>query len=172
MQLKTHQKCLIIAVAACVVVGAGAFAGGMAFGRSSSSSANKNLAANGAMFNRDGGAGTGFGGGQGFNRNGAGGSRSDGRMFGGNVVGEILKMDTQSLTVKLQDGGSRLVFLSDKTTVTKTDPAAVTDLTQGATVRVMGSPNPDGSVSAQNIQIVPVGQMQPAPQPSVEAPVK
>jgi hypothetical protein len=172
MQLKDHQKCLVIAVAACIVVGAGAFAGGMAYGRSASSAAGNRSAANGAAFNRDNGAGPGFANGQGFARNGASGSRTGGRTFGGNVVGEILKMDSQSLTVKLQDGGTRLVFLSDKTTVMKTETAAVTDLVQGTTVRVMGSSNQDGSVMAQNIQIVPAGQAQPMPQPPVEAPVK
>jgi len=164
MALKANQRSLIIAVAACLVVGAGAFAGGMAYGRSGSTAAGARLAANGAAFDR--------GNGQGFTRNGAAGSRTGGRMFGGNVVGEILKIDSQSLTVKLPDGGSRLVFLTDKTTVLKTEAAAITDLTQGTTVRVMGSANQDGSVMAQNIQIVPAGLSQPAPQPPEAAPVK
>jgi len=172
MELKIHQKCLIISAAAVIVVGAGAFAGGMVYSKSSTAAAGDRFAGNGSMFNRDGGAGQFFGSGQVFDRNGTAGAHTGGRMLGGNVVGEVLKMDSQSLTVKLSDGGTRLVFLSDKTTVMKTETAAVTDLVQGAAVRVMGSPNQDGSVMAQNIQIVPAGQMQPVPQPPTESPVK
>lgn len=101
---------------------------------------------------------------------GGNGSRATGRMLGGNILGEILKLDEQSVTVKVANSGTRLVFLSEKTQVTKTEPAGVADLAAGVSVRIMGSSNQDGSVSAQSIQILPAGFGQ-ASQPPAAAPL-
>lgn len=74
---------------------------------------------------------------------------------GGNglVSGEIISKDEQSFTIKLQDGGSRIVLFSESTTVSKTAPATVSDLAVGEQVVVMGESNQDGSVTAQNVQL-------------------
>lgn len=72
------------------------------------------------------------------------------------VNGEILSSDDKSITVKLQDGSSKIVLFSDKTTINKASEGAVADLKVGEKVAVFGSDNSDGSVSAQSIQLNPV----------------
>ncbi|HEX6976770.1 MAG TPA: DUF5666 domain-containing protein [Patescibacteria group bacterium] len=96
--------------------------------------------------------------------------------FGGNangnfqalrpVSGEVISADDKSITVKMSDGSTKIVFLSGNTTVEKTDPAQTKDLATGTKVAVFGSTNPDGSVTAQNIQINPVIRMFGSPGPS------
>ena len=69
------------------------------------------------------------------------------------VNGEILSKDEQSITIKLQDGGSKIVFISDSTSVMKSTQGSLGDIAVGGQVMATGSPNPDGSISAQSIQI-------------------
>ena len=71
------------------------------------------------------------------------------------VAGEIISSDDQSITVKLQDGSSKIVLLSDKTEINKAEKATITDLKTGEQVAIFGSENSDGSVTAQNIQLNP-----------------
>lgn len=77
------------------------------------------------------------------------------RMGNGAVIGEILGMDETSLTIKLVDGSSRIVLFTDKTTLSKTAPINRSELKVGERVSAFGSSNPDGSVTAQNIQLNP-----------------
>lgn len=72
------------------------------------------------------------------------------------VTGEILSRDDTSITVKLQDGSSKIVLVSDKTQISKASEATKTDLTVGTRVAVFGQDNSDGSVTAQNIQLNPI----------------
>lgn len=72
------------------------------------------------------------------------------------VVGEILSADDKSITVKLADGSSKIVLLTDKTAINKAQVATKTDLKTGEKVSVFGQTNTDGSVSAQNIQLNPL----------------
>ncbi len=132
------NQSMIIVVVAVIVAGA-AFFGGMKYQQSQAgSSANF---ANGGGQSPQGGTGGRFG------RNGANGLRP--------VVGQILSMDANSITVKLQDGSSKIVILSDSTRIEKTSPALKTDLTNGATVSAFGTANSDGSITAQNVQLNP-----------------
>lgn len=83
-----------------------------------------------------------------------------GRSGNGNgirpVAGEIISADSKSITVKLTDGGSKIVFISDQTEINKTSTAAKDELKGGVTVSVFGQENSDGTVTAQNIQINPL----------------
>lgn len=81
------------------------------------------------------------------------------RGFGGAVVGEIAAIDNDSLTIKLPDGSSKIVNLSQSTTFSKTDTASKDELKTGIRVAAIGSTNSDGSISAQNIQINPMFRM-------------
>ncbi|MBI4457946.1 hypothetical protein HY633_03210 [Candidatus Uhrbacteria bacterium] len=144
------KKALPFVVVAAVVFGAGGFFGGQAYAKSKA----PGRAAAGEFR----AAGQGGRGAQG--PVGASGARRGGLTGpGGFVIGEILKKDDASVTVTLPDGGSKIIFLSEKTQVQKTTEAALADLAVGTRVRVTGSQNDDGSVSAQTVQIVPAGMV-------------
>ena len=84
-------------------------------------------------------------------QNGGVGTRSE---QGNSVIaGEILFKDENSITLKLPDGGSKIVFFSESTTVTKSATGLITDLEINDTVMVSGSANSDGVINAQSIQI-------------------
>lgn len=89
-----------------------------------------------------------------FNRSGLMNQRS-GRVGvgGGMIVGEILSKDTTSLTLKLREGGSRIILISSSTEVQKMDKGSLVDLSVGKSVVVNGSTNSDGSLSATSIQL-------------------
>lgn len=72
------------------------------------------------------------------------------------VNGEIISADDKSITVKLQDGSTKIVLLSDTTTISESADATKADLKVGEKVAVFGTENSDGSVTAQNIQLDPI----------------
>jgi len=72
------------------------------------------------------------------------------------INGEILSVDDQSIIVKLSDGSSKIIILTDSTSINKTAEQPKDNLKVGEKVAVFGSQNSDGSVAAQNIQINPV----------------
>ncbi len=133
----------IITVIAVLVVGGAAFFGGMQYQKTQAPATG-----NGGQFQR-GGNGNRTAGGQG--------------RLGGAVLGEIIAQDDKSITVKLQDGSSKIVLLSDKVAVTKTDTASTSDLKTGVRVGVFGMSNADGTVTAQNIQLNPMFRGSPSP---------
>lgn len=98
--------------------------------------------------------------GQSFGQAGLGMMRNGGNAANRNsfrpVNGVIISSDAKSITVKLTDGSSRIVFLAGNTTIDKASQAVVSDLTVGQTVAVFGQQNADGSVTAQTIQLNPL----------------
>ncbi|MGB9707094.1 MAG: DUF5666 domain-containing protein [Microgenomates group bacterium] len=71
------------------------------------------------------------------------------------VNGEIISADEKSITVKLQDGSSKIVIVSENTQINKAAQATKDDLKVGEKVAVFGQENSDGSITAQNIQLNP-----------------
>jgi hypothetical protein len=87
-------------------------------------------------------------------------SESSNPKYSGKTVGEIISQDNSSLTIKLRDGGSKIVFFSADTKISKMDAGSLADLKIGESVMANGTANADGSVTAATIQLTPafVGQ--------------
>jgi uncharacterized protein YpmB len=90
---------------------------------------------------------------------GANGQRARGTQAGANnfrqTIGDIINSDDKSITVKLADGSSKIVLLSDSTSINQSTSATKADLKTGTKVAVMGSQNTDGSITGQTININP-----------------
>jgi hypothetical protein len=128
---------LIIAVVVALIIGG---AGGYLVGKNQASPTRTNM---GVGF-RDGRMGTGV--------NLPGQNRNIGFRT---ITGEIINIDDTSITVKTDDGSTKIVLLNDKTSYSQTSEVNKEDLNVGEKIGAFGTTNQDGSVSAQNIQINP-----------------
>lgn len=72
---------------------------------------------------------------------------------GGFIMGNIISKDDKSITIKLRDGGSKIIFYSDTTEISKFISGNSNDLKTGKTVNINGKTNQDGSITVQSIQI-------------------
>ena len=90
------------------------------------------------------------------NRNGNRSAGQNGNFAGG----EIISKDATSITVKLQDGSSKIVFVSSSTPVLTSVQGNLNDLNVGDNITVIGTQNSDGSITSQSIQIRPIGTPQ------------
>ncbi len=127
--MKKNQLVIIGSAIILVVIVSGTFYGGMLYSQSTKknlpfSQQNQGTSIRG---NKPGGAGLNF--------------------------GEIISKDDKSITIKLTDGGSKIIFYSANTEVGKFVNGTPDDLSVGQTVSVNGSANQDGSITAQSVQI-------------------
>jgi hypothetical protein len=76
-----------------------------------------------------------------------------GRAGGGFVSGQIISVDSNSMTVSLANGNSQVVFYSSSTQVMKPTIVPASNLTAGTRVMIGGTANSDGSLTAQSIQV-------------------
>ena len=129
--MKTRTKIIIGAL----IIIAVAFFGGYKYGQSGSNPnrVNGNLSANFMA--------------------GAGARRGLNVGGGEMVAGQVLSQDATSLTLKLCDGGSRIVLVSTSTDVQKVVKGNLSDLVVGTSVSANGPTNADGSLTAQSIQL-------------------
>ncbi len=147
------MKKILPIIIAVIVTGSIAFYGGMKYGQSqtaivangvsrgANSFANLTTEQRQQMFS-----------GQGDQQNGA--ARKINNANGANMAaGQIIAKDAQSVTIKLRDGGSKIVFFSDSTKITKSTDGAIGDLEIGRTVMAGGKQNSDGSLTAETLQI-------------------
>ena len=121
----------IMFVIGIIVVGVAAFYGGLTYG--------KTQAKPSMALGR--GAGAGF-------RN----AQANG---GGVGNGDVMAKDDKSVTIKLKNGGSQIIFYSDATDIMKSVKGTSSDINVGQTVIATGKTNSDGSLTAQVIQIRP-----------------
>lgn len=73
---------------------------------------------------------------------------------GGANSGSITAKDDKSITIKLSTGSMKTIYYTSSTTVSKQSQGSLDDLQTGTNVSIMGSSNSDGSMAAQNIQIM------------------
>lgn len=151
------NKLLPIVIAVAVVIGGGAFYGGMKYaeGRSPSGQFSRGDFQNLSPEERQQRfqeLGANVGGALGGDHAGGSGFRG-GQQGAGFTAGEIIAKDDKSVTVKLQDSGSKIIFYSDSTEVGKFVIGASDDLEIGESVTINGTANDDGSITAQSIQL-------------------
>lgn len=131
--MKNNNTVMIAVIA--VVVGALGFFGGMQYQKGKGGTFTRGQFQNGAA--RLSGA---------PGRNGA--------LLGGRPVsGEITGIEDKTITVKTQDGSSKIVIYSDSTKVNKTSEGSREDLKTGEQIMVIGTEGTDGTVTAQSISI-------------------
>ena len=149
--LSMNQKTIVSLVIALLVVGAGAFYGGTVYaGKKAPSAAARAMDANRVAGGRAGAGGFGQGQGGAATRGGAG-------MNGGFTAGEVISKNANSITLKLQDGGSKVVLYATSTPVMKTTEGSMNDVAAGTQVTITGTANSDGSIMASSVQIRPAG---------------
>lgn len=151
MEKKNSNMVIPVAVVACVLVGGISFWGGMKyqssknFGGQFAAGNFQNLTpeqrqqrfAQGGMM-------------------GGGAGRRGGMMGGANfVAGEVLSKDDKSVTVKLPDGGSKIIFLSATSKVMKSTEGSLSDIQVGSNISANGKANSDGSITAESLQLRP-----------------
>lgn len=139
--MKTLSIHIPILTLIALVISGGAFYGGMAFAKASVKSATSS----GGQFARAQGN---------MVRLGAGGNA---RAGGAVTSGEVVSKTDNGFSVKLRDGGSKVVLVASSTTIGKMTEGSMADLSDGTEVVVMGTANSDGSVTASTVQIRPEG---------------
>jgi hypothetical protein len=131
------NKSLLITIIVAIVFGAGGFFGGMHYQKSQPVTF-------GSVANSEGKPAMMF----------KGGGGSGVQTMGVEPVsGEIISQDDNSITVKMEDGSSKIVILSDATKINKTSEGTSSDLKTGEKVTAFGSANSDGSITAQTVSL-------------------
>jgi hypothetical protein len=129
------KKTILIFVLILIVLGVGAFYGGMKYGQSKNSFSrnfqNLFFEQRQQMFQGRVRAGAGF------------------------LSGEVISKDEKSLTLKLPDGSTKIIFFSDSTQISKATEGTIDDIEIGKQIIVSGSQNSDGSYTAKTIQLSP-----------------
>lgn len=97
--------------------------------------------------------------------NAPGGAAGATRAAGGFTVGSIIAQDSDSITVQLADGSTKIVFYSGSTAIAVSKDGTAADLTDGQEVSVTGTSNSDGTITATRLQVGTVLQGLPGQNP-------
>lgn len=135
------KKFLPIIIIALIVVGASAFYAGNKYGAVQKNNRSMISGNKGGIFLGNG------------ERRGAGAPDK-----GSLVRGQVISKNTSTITIKLDNGGSKVVLYSTSTLVRQTVQTTVDQIQPGENVTVTGAANSDGSVTANSIQMVPANQ--------------
>jgi hypothetical protein len=139
--MKYTNKTIVIAIIVAIFLAAAGFFGGMTFQKSQIMKPGRNF-----------GAGGGIGASESMPSN---ITRRSGGLQGGFTSGDIIGKDNNSVTLKMRDGSTRIIFYSGSTQVSKQTSGTIDDLAVGSSIMVTGSANSDGSISAQSISLRP-----------------
>jgi hypothetical protein len=144
-------KTVITGVLCAVLAGALGFWGGVTYqkGQTSSSASGNSQRGNG-NFQPPAGFVPGQGGANGNSQNGAR------RFAGGVATGTVLAADAKSITLKIASGGSKTVYLTSTTTISKQETLTASALKVGESVMAVGESS-NGGITARSVQIVPPG---------------
>ncbi len=143
-----------VVIIAVIAVGVGAFFGGKASGGTPSPQealkvlTNLTAAQRQSLFANGSGLGQLFGG-----TRGAGAGAGPANGSGGFTTGTIVSSDSNSVTVKLSDGSTKIVLYAPSTVIAVSKTGSSSDLTAGQDVTVTGTANSDGSITATRIQV-------------------
>ncbi len=72
---------------------------------------------------------------------------------GGQIIGEIIKINEESFTIKLNDGGSNTIYMTDETTINQMSKADRNSLEEGREIIVSGNAQENQTIIADSIQI-------------------
>ncbi len=144
------KRIIPIIIISIIVIGGGAFYGGMKYEQSKSPFSDlsrqnfQNLSPEQRQQLFQGNIGESF-------------QRGIGRGTGSNLLnGKVIDKDEQSLALKMPDGGSKIVFFSDSTQISKTTEGSIDDIEIGKQIMISGEQNSDGSYTAKTIQPSPL----------------
>lgn len=142
------SKLIVPFIVAALLIGGGAFYGGMQYAKASvPKDAQARTFGQGAM--------------RGGEMPSGAGQRVRMANGAGMPAGEVLAKDDTTLTLKLADGGSKIVFLSASTTVSRMADGSMDEVTVGSNVLIMGTSDTTGNVTAKTIQLRPDGADRP-----------
>ncbi|MDP3772482.1 MAG: hypothetical protein Q8Q94_03895 [bacterium] len=151
--MKEKKKLAVMIAVGTLLLSSGSFYAGIRYGQTGNQASRNN----GSEYFANGPAGIGTGRGS---PSGRGGTRNGAAGF---TSGEVIAKDTQSITLKIRDGGSKIILYSPSTMIEKPAPGTATDLLTGTQLVIMGDANADGSITAKNIQIRPQAPAGTAP---------
>jgi len=83
------------------------------------------------------------------------------------VFGQIIKIDSASLTVKDKDNSEKIVLVGNKTSIIyQKKNIKLPDLKTGEIIVVIGEPNSNGQIQAELVRVIPAPPVPPAIQPA------
>jgi hypothetical protein len=151
-------KTVITGVLCAVLAGALGFWGGVTYQKNQTPSFGGGTAGGDGTFQPPAGfdpsqmpGGPGAQGGQG----GTGGNGAR-RMAGGVATGTVLAADSKSITLKIASGGSKTVYLTADTRISKQETLTASQIKVGENVMAVGQ-SASGGITARSVQVVPEG---------------